>query len=92
MVKQDANLASRIQIMLLSPALLATPTTLNSPIAASNFVQGLVALLQVSLAGRALQRQPSLKAQIDLPDSIISRTLGATTNTQGATSLSLIPI
>ena len=86
MVKQDANLASRIQIMLLSPALLATPTTLNSPIAASNFVQGLVALLQVSLAGRALQRQPSLKAQIDLPDSIISRTLGATTNTQGATS------
>ena len=86
MVKQDANLASRIQSMLLSPALLATPTTLNSPIAASNFVQGLVALLQVSLAGRALQRQPSLKAQIDLPDSIISRTLGATTNTQGATS------
>ena len=86
MVKQDANLASRIQSMLLSPALLATPTTLNSPIAASNFVQGLVALLQVSLAGRALQRQPSLKAQIDLPDSVISRTLGATTNTQGATS------
>lgn len=86
MVKQDANLASRIQSMLLSPALLATPTTLNSPIAASNFVQGLVALLQVSLAGRALQRQPNLKTQMDLPDSIISRTLGATTNTQGPTS------
>ena len=86
MVKQDANLASRIQSMLLSPALLTTPTTLNSPIAASNFVQGLVALLQVSLAGRALQRQPNLKTQMDLPDSIISRTLGATTNTQGPTS------
>jgi len=76
----DASLASRIHALVNSPAIAVTPLTLTSPIAASNFVQGLVALLQLSLAGRALSRQPSLKAQIDSPDSIISKTI---TNTSG---------
>ncbi len=77
----DASLASRIHALVNSPAIAVTPLTLTSPIAASNFVQGLVALLQLSLAGRALLRQPSLKAQIDSPDSIISKTI---TNTSGS--------
>ncbi|MBQ4828649.1 flagellar hook-length control protein FliK [Alteromonas sp. MMG017] len=77
----DASLASRIHALVNSPAIAVTPLTLTSPIAASNFVQGLVALLQLSLAGRALSRQPSLKAQIDSPDSIISKTITNTSAT-----------
>ena len=76
----DASIASSIHALINAPAIAVTPLTLTSPIAASNFVQGLVALLQLSLAGRALSRQPSLKAQIDSPDSIISKTI---TNTSG---------
>ncbi|MDO6565496.1 flagellar hook-length control protein FliK [Alteromonas sp. 1_MG-2023] len=76
----DASIASRIHALVNSPAIAVTPLSLTSPIAASNFVQGLVALLQLSLAGRALSRQPSLKAQIDSPDSIISKTI---TNASG---------
>ncbi|AMJ93653.1 hypothetical protein AVL56_04600 [Alteromonas stellipolaris] len=76
----DASIASRIHALINAPAIAVTPLTLTSPIAASNFVQGLVALLQLSLAGRALSKQPSLKAQIDSPDSIISKTI---TNTSG---------
>jgi hypothetical protein len=77
----DSSIASRIHGLLNAPAIAVTPLTLTSPIAASNFVQGLVALLQLSLAGRALSRQPSLKVQIDSPDSIISKTI---TNTSGS--------
>lgn len=77
----DASIASRIHALINAPAIAVTPLTLTSPIAASNFVQGLVALLQLSLAGRALSRQPSLKAQIDSPDSIISKTI---TNSSGS--------
>lgn len=79
----DSSLPQRIQTLLNSPALLATPSTLTSPVAVSSFVQGLVALVQLALAGRALQRQPSLKSQIDAPDSIISKTLASVgSNTQ----------
>ena len=79
----DSSLPQRIQALLSSPALLATPSTLTSPVAVSSFVQGLVALVQLALAGRALQRQPSLKSQIDAPDSIISKTLASVgSNTQ----------
>lgn len=77
----DSSIASRIHGLLNAPAIAVTPLTLTSPIAASNFVQGLVALLQLSLAGRALSRQPSLKVQIDSPDSFISKTI---TNTSGS--------
>jgi hypothetical protein len=77
----DSSIASRIYGLLNAPAIAVTPLSLTSPIAASNFVQGLVALLQLSLAGRALSRQPSLKVQIDSPDSIISKTI---TNTSGS--------
>ena len=73
----DSSLPQRIQTLLNSPALLATPSSLTSPVAVSSFVQGLVALVQLALAGRALQRQPSLKSQIDAPDSIISKTLAS---------------
>lgn len=73
----ESTLPQRIQNLLSSPALLATPSALASPVAVSSFVQGLVALVQLALAGRALQRQPSLKAQLDAPDSIVSKTLAS---------------
>lgn len=73
----ESTLPQRIQNLLSSPALLATPSALASPVAVSSFVQGLIALVQLALAGRALQRQPSLKAQLDAPDSIVSKTLAS---------------
>jgi hypothetical protein len=71
----EQGLSQRIQQAFTANALLATPLTLTSPVASSSFVQGLVALVQLALAGRAIQRQPSLKSLADAPDSIISKTL-----------------
>ena len=68
-------LSARIQSLLTTPALATTPLMLTNPVTSSSFVQGLVALLQVSLAGRAMQRQPSLAALVERPDSIVSKTL-----------------
>lgn len=79
-------LSTRIQSLLTMPALAVTPLNLTSPVAASNFVQGLVALLQVSLAGRAMQRQPSVASLIDRPDSAVSKTLANSGVTAGSSS------
>lgn len=73
----ETTLPARISALLNAPPILTTPIALTTPVAASNFVQGLVALLQLSLAGRALARQPSLKSQIDSPESIISKSLSS---------------
>lgn len=77
----DSTMAQKLQSLMLTPALLTTPTSLTTPIATSNFVQGLVALLQLTLAGRALQRQPGLKGLVDAPDSIITKTLSVAGST-----------
>ena len=69
------SLPERIQQVLSTAALVTTPTTLTTPVNQSGFVQGLVTLLQLALAGRALQRQPSLKTLIDSSDSVIAKTL-----------------
>ena len=69
------DLPSRLQSILTTNALLTTPINLTSPASNSNFVQGLVALVQLALAGRAMQRQPSLKSLIDAPESVVSKTL-----------------
>jgi len=71
----EQGLSQRLQQLISTQALVTTPINLTSPANASSFVQGLVALVQLALAGRAMQRQPSLKAQIDAPDSIVSKTL-----------------
>ena len=71
----EQGLSQRLQQLISTQALVTTPINLTSPVNASSFVQGLVALVQLALAGRAMQRQPSLKAQIDAPDSIVSKTL-----------------
>ncbi|MFZ8198915.1 flagellar hook-length control protein FliK [Alteromonas portus] len=71
----EQGLSQRLQQLISSQALVTTPINLTSPVNASSFVQGLVALVQLALAGRALQRQPGLKEQIDAPDSIVSKTL-----------------
>ncbi|BFT29416.1 hypothetical protein D210916BOD24_05920 [Alteromonas sp. D210916BOD_24] len=71
----EQGLSQRIQHLLNSSALVTTPVNLTSPVSSSNFVQGLVALLQLALAGRALQRQPNLKQQLDAPDSFVTKSL-----------------
>ncbi|HCS82224.1 MAG TPA: flagellar hook-length control protein FliK [Alteromonas macleodii] len=71
----EQGLSQRLQQLISSQALVTTPINLTSPVNASSFVQGLVALVQLALAGRAMQRQPGLKTQIDAPDSIVSKTL-----------------
>ena len=71
----EQGLSQRLQQLISSQALVTTPINLSSPVNASSFVQGLVALVQLALAGRAMQRQPGLKTQIDAPDSIVSKTL-----------------
>ncbi|GFD67261.1 flagellar hook-length control protein FliK [Alteromonas sp. KUL106] len=71
----EQGLSQRLQQLISTQALVTTPINLTSPVNPSSFVQGLVALVQLALAGRAIQRQPSLKAQIDAPDSIVSKTL-----------------
>ncbi|WP_334019286.1 flagellar hook-length control protein FliK [Alteromonas sp. S015] len=71
----DQGLSQRLQQLLSTQALVTTPLNLTSPANSSNFVQGLIALVQLALAGRAMQRQPSLKSQIDAPDSFVSKTL-----------------
>jgi hypothetical protein len=71
----EQGLSQRLQQLISTQALVTTPINLTSPVNASSFVQGLVALVQLALAGRAMQRQPGLKTQIDAPDSIVSKTL-----------------
>ena len=71
----EQGLSQRLQQLISSQALVTTPINLSSPVNTSSFVQGLVALVQLALAGRAMQRQPGLKTQIDAPDSIVSKTL-----------------
>lgn len=71
----DQGLSQRLQQLISTQALVTTPINLTSPVNSSSFVQGIVALVQLALAGRAMQRQPSLKTQIDAPDSIVSKTL-----------------
>jgi len=71
----EQGLSQRLQQLISTQALVTTPINLTSPVNASSFVQGLVALIQLALSGRAMQRQPGLKTQIDAPDSIVSKTL-----------------
>ncbi|WP_370244101.1 flagellar hook-length control protein FliK [Alteromonas abrolhosensis] len=71
----EQGFSQRLQQLISTQALVTTPINLTSPVNASSFVQGLVALVQLALAGRAMQRQPGLQAQIDAPDSIVSKTL-----------------
>lgn len=71
----DQGLSQRLQQLISTQALVTTPINLTSPVSSSSFVQGMVALVQLALAGRAMQKQPSLKTQIDAPDSIVSKTL-----------------
>ncbi|GFD85551.1 hypothetical protein KUL150_16100 [Alteromonas sp. KUL150] len=71
----EQSLSQRLQQLISTQTLVTTPLSLTSPVNSSNFIQGLVALVQLALAGRAMQRQPSLKTQIDAPDSVVSKTL-----------------
>ncbi|WP_189403091.1 flagellar hook-length control protein FliK [Alteromonas halophila] len=70
----------------------ATPLPLSSPVlsrpgSGNDFVSALVTMLQFSLAGRAINRQPSLARQADRADSVLTRSMtGATTNTNGTAS------
>ncbi|MCW8106955.1 flagellar hook-length control protein FliK [Alteromonas ponticola] len=64
-----------------SPALPVTSQSIISPITQSNFVNGLVAVLQMTFAGRAIRNQPHLATLADDPRSFLHKSmtnLGAT--------------
>ncbi len=68
---------SQIRQLLQAPALTTTPTALLSPPSSSGFINALVSLLQISLAGRAARTQPDLARIIDKAESVTARTISA---------------
>ncbi len=68
---------SQIRQLLQAPALTTTPTALISPPSSSGFINALVSLLQISLAGRAARTQPDLARIIDKADSVTAKTVSA---------------
>ncbi len=71
-------LADSLARLVQSPTLPVTPLQLLSPATGGTFMQGIISMLQISLASKALQRSPSLKQQIDNPSHIIAKTIGMT--------------
>ncbi len=69
-------LPQQLQALLASPALPLTPSQLVNPAASGGMVAGLVALLHVTLAGRAINRQPGLQTQADAPDQLLHKLTG----------------
>ena len=65
--------ATQIQQLLTGTALVTTPTALLSPVSSSPFISGLITLLQLSLAGKALRSQPDLQSKLDKPGSLLSK-------------------
>ena len=68
---------SQVRQLIQSPALTSTPSALLSQPAASGFINALVSLLQISLAGRAARAQPDLARIIDKADSVSGKTVSA---------------
>ncbi len=71
-------LAESIAQLVQSATLPVTPRQLLSPATGGTFMQGIISMLQISLASKALQRAPSLKQQIDTPGNVIAKSLGVT--------------
>lgn len=70
---QPSTLSQQIQSLMTTPALNLTPVQLTTPAPANNLVAGLVMLLQLTLAGRAINRQPALAAQADAPEQLLQK-------------------
>lgn len=67
--------AQALQSLLQATTLPVTPVSLTTPPATSGFISGLVALLQVSLAGRAIRQQPNLAKAVDNAESVIAKSV-----------------
>ncbi|QJR81732.1 flagellar hook-length control protein FliK [Alteromonas pelagimontana] len=65
-----------LQSLFASPALPVTGLSLMAPPSSSQFLSGLITLLQVTLAGRAVRQQPGLAKAADNPDSVVARAAG----------------
>ncbi len=72
------SLSQQLQSLISSPALTLTPAQLTTPAPANNLVAGLVMLLQLTLAGRAINRQPALAAQADAPEQMLQKVVPQT--------------
>ncbi|WP_414830029.1 hypothetical protein [Alteromonas sp. H39] len=70
---QSKTLSQQIQSLISTPALALTPLQLTTPAPANNLVAGLVMLLQLTLAGRAINRQPALASQADVPEQLLQK-------------------
>ena len=75
---QPSTLSQQIQSLITTPALNLTPVQLTTPAPANNLVAGLVMLLQLTLAGRAINRQPALAAQADAPEQLLQKVVPQT--------------
>ncbi|MCW8092822.1 flagellar hook-length control protein FliK [Alteromonas sp. ASW11-130] len=64
-----------LQALFSSPSLPLSNQALISPVTQSNFVSGLVAVLQMTFAGRAIRNQPQLGALADKEGSFLSKSL-----------------
>lgn len=74
------RLPDAIAQLVQTSALPVSPVQLTTSAPGNSFMQGIIAMLQVSLASKALQRNPSLKQQIDAPNGVIAKTLGVVSN------------
>ncbi|MCU7554883.1 flagellar hook-length control protein FliK [Alteromonas sp. ASW11-19] len=76
-------LPQQLQALFASPTLPLTATQLMNPATSNSMVAGLVALLHVTLAGRAINRQPGLQTQADAPDQMLHKLVGGGGGAQG---------
>ncbi|WP_218310345.1 flagellar hook-length control protein FliK [Alteromonas antoniana] len=83
---QPSTLSQQIQSLMTTPALNLTPVQLTTPAPANNLVAGLVLLLQLTLAGRAINRQPALAAQADAPEQLLQKVVPQTSGPTSAPS------
>lgn len=80
------TLSQQIQSLISTPALNLTPLQLTTPAPANNLVAGLVMLLQLTLAGRAINRQPALATQADAPEQLLQKVVPQTSGTTSTPS------
>ena len=82
----SSNIRS-IQQLLSATSIVTSPSNLLAPTSQSAFINALVSMLQVSLAGRALRSQPDLAKAMDQAESIVAKT---TTTSGGASTPSRV--
>ncbi|MEG3766736.1 flagellar hook-length control protein FliK [Alteromonas sp. 14N.309.X.WAT.G.H12] len=70
---EPASVSTQIQQLLSTQALVTQPVSILSAPNQSGFINALIAMLQVNLAGKALRSQPDLAKVMDQAESIIAK-------------------